>query len=414
MTIRDLWNRNFDRFVAGNKPVGRLLFHHFIGCTVNPTFKFMGMNSSIRVHLFTIQPSGTGKSFSVKLTQDIMKKLGSEKTLLVNIMTEASLSGTVISSGGGMFQTKYGLLAKLRSLAFDEGNVLLKGVNSSGMTDSLQTAMDEPGIVSKHLRGGDIRYETDTSIVASSYFTDVLSETVLTKGFLQRMLLSVSETKPDRSEIIKRVSACYDPNFMESMYKELIEISKVKQVEIPSTITGVLSEYSDLLYKNEIENQYDDKRGEILETFFNRSTIYITKLAVQNAIINHRDKLLPEDIYSTQDVMTDHLQSVCRLLDYVRISKRTGHSTKDRLEIILWILQQNNDKCSRTTMINTFRDLRKRKIWNLSYHRTLSFMDNAIGCKIVDEDKVYTIESDFIGTVGGGKERWFYAKEVIL
>jgi len=406
-----MWNEVFSTFVVGNEPIRRILFHHFIGCAVDTKFSFMGINTSLKIHAFMIQPSGTGKSFSVKLTYDIMKRLGIRDVHFSNIMTEASLSGTIVSTGG-CFVGVMGLLGKKKSITFDEGSMLLKGNLSANITDMLQTAMDEPGIVSKGLRGGIIEYEPKASILASSYFTDIITETALTKGFLQRMLLSVTEKEPDRKEMISKISASFNQELLNRMEEALKEISKIKQVLIPESLNNYITTYHNELYDTLILNQYEDKREEILKTFFNRSTLYIMKLAVQNAIINKRDILLPEDIDSTREIIMNHLKSICRLLDYITIKKQSCFTTKDRLEMMLYILQQHGNSCSRTHMLEGFKSLREQGIWNLAYNRTLMFMDDAIGSIITDEGKNYIIESDYIGQVGGGKERLFHAREL--
>ena len=153
----------------------------------------------LRVHVFWIQPSRTGKSIAWNFISDIMKECGVNYELFAS-GTDAGLVGSteaVLDENGkptGEFRTVDGLLAGKKAINFDEGSILLTP-NKHGQETVLylQTACNPVGsgnnTLVKHMKGNKVECPSLVSLWITTYPPKGVKEYVLTKGIFQRVLL---------------------------------------------------------------------------------------------------------------------------------------------------------------------------------------------------------------------------------
>ena len=153
----------------------------------------------LRVHVFWIQPSRTGKSIAWNFISDIMKECGVKYELFAS-GTDAGLVGSteaMLDDKGkptGEFRTVDGLLAGKKAINFDEGSILLTP-NKHGQETVLylQTACNPVGsgnnTLVKHMKGNKVECPSLVSLWITTYPPKGVKEYVLTKGIFQRVLL---------------------------------------------------------------------------------------------------------------------------------------------------------------------------------------------------------------------------------
>ena len=312
---------------------------------------------------------------------------------------EAALTGTVYKDDKtGKIKTKHGLLSVLNSLVWDEGSSLLRKTNfMQDITDVFQGVMDEPGKVIKGMRLGTVDYQTHTTLVAGSYMFPEFGQTLMTKGFLQRMfLIQTILTERDKRNIRIGVNLLKTgKNFRKiDRLKEAMRIL-VNKIQEPTDKMIMFDNESvmdfntilERVYKDSIEYQFVGDKQIVLETFFNRLHLLIDKIASQRAIINKKSKVELEDLKYAKSVCDIHLGSLLNMFDSVKRTHINTAQEKRRNMIVDLIKRAAGGIAYKKTLLDDLLELKKRGIWDLGYNRSKSLIEEMISKKAIHSEK---------------------------
>jgi len=199
--ILDAYLNHFSRTSMKNEVPGLLSFFFIQGQTTLPYVRLPTWDThlDLRVHVFWIQPSRTGKSIAWNFISDIMDNAEIPYELFAS-GTDAGLIGStkaVLDEHGkptDEVETIDGLLAGRKAINFDEGSILLTPNKHSQETVLyLQTACNPVGsgnnTLVKHMKGNKIECPSLVSLWITTYPPKGVKEYVLTKGIFQRVLL---------------------------------------------------------------------------------------------------------------------------------------------------------------------------------------------------------------------------------
>ena len=199
--ILDAYLHHFSQTSMKNEVPGLLSFFFIQGQTTLPYVRLPTGDThlDLRVHVFWIQPSRTGKSIAWNFISDIMDNAEIPYELFAS-GTDAGLIGStnpIMDDKGrptGEVEPVMGLLAGRKAINFDEGSILLTPNKHSQETVLyLQTACNPVGsgnnTLVKHMKGKTIECPSQVSLWITTYPPKGVKEYVLTKGIFQRVLL---------------------------------------------------------------------------------------------------------------------------------------------------------------------------------------------------------------------------------
>lgn len=395
--LYDFWRRYIDFYVVGNDHLKDVYFHVIIGAILryrNYYYLESGQKHSTRIHVFSIQNSGTGKSQTMKAAHWLLEYLNIESRYTTRD-NEAAMTGTMYrdEESGKIIITK-GMLSRKFFLAYDEGRVLLaKTAYNQDLTDFLQMAMDEPGMVSKGMKHGSIDYESMTSLVSGSYMMTEFKDTLLTKGFLQRMYITFREFMPKELEdmrlgvlLLKRYKNTDRIDKLKLSFKMLADrIPVLENGIIPFNIEDVQRFGIDLekTYREKIQYQFAKEKQDILETFFNRLHVMIDKIAAQRAIVNGKREVTYDDLQYGYERCREHIESLLRMFSYLKLIK-TDSSILDRELTIINVIRMEGGFINQSTLLKRLKELVEKGKWDLGINRTLNLISH-----MVENKKVY-------------------------
>jgi len=215
--ILDAYLHHFSQTSMKNQIPGLLSFFFIQGQTTLPYIRLPTGDThlDLRVHVFWIQPSRTGKSIAWNFISDIMEKAEIPFDLFAS-GTDAGLIGSTeqeYDSNGkptGEVKVVEGLLSGRKAINFDEGSILLTPNKHSQETVLyLQTACNPVGsgnnTLVKHMKGQKIECPSLVSLWITTYPPKGVKEYVLTKGIFQRVLLYHKHwDMDDRKEVSNR------------------------------------------------------------------------------------------------------------------------------------------------------------------------------------------------------------------
>lgn len=405
-----VWKKYVDYSVVENHELKEILFHVFLGViltTKGYTYIESGKKKSVRLHLFMLQDSGTGKSQLMKAHHDLLLSLGIKSRFTVTdnqaaitgtvyllpdeiigkLLQEAKEKGTNVSERDRVV-IKPGLLKDLHSLIWDEGSILLQ--NSpfmKNMTDIFQVVMDEPGRVSKGMKLGTIDYDTNTTIVAGSYMFNEFKDTLMKKGFLQRMFLFFKKfnEKEERNlrigvNLLKRKKNPLKLKELEKIMRmQLDKIPLLKNKIITFNDKDILKFNIDLeeIYSKYINKAFTGEKQVVLKTFYSRLHLIIDKVATQRAIILGKTEVDYEDLQYAKQLSLKHIVTLLHIFDY--LVGEEGPTIPERREmIILSILRLHDNKMVQKELLDELLKLKKLGKWDLGFNRTISFIDKLI------------------------------------
>ena len=199
--ILDAYLSHFSKTSMKNEVPGLLSFFFIQGQTTLPYVRLPTWDThlDLRVHVFWIQPSRTGKSIAWNFISDIMENAEIPFELFAS-GTDAGLIGSTeqeYDENGkptGDVRIVEGLLSGRKAINFDEGSILLTPNKHSQETVLyLQTACNPVGsgnnTLVKHMKGQKIECPSLVSLWITTYPPKGVKEYVLTKGIFQRVLL---------------------------------------------------------------------------------------------------------------------------------------------------------------------------------------------------------------------------------
>ena len=410
-----LWKNYMDFYVVENKHLKRILFHTFLGVILNNkgiNYIESARHKTIRISTFIIQDSGTGKSESMKALKEIVKYLGIA-TRFTQKDNEASASGSVfMEKGSNKVVIKKGHLADKMLYCWDEGSTLLEtSAYMDRMTDVFQGVMDEPGWVSKGMRLGTVEYPSPSTIVAGSYMFGKFRDTLVKKGFLQRMYISYKEFDENEKRNMRIGVNLLKRNVNFKRINELKSaLRKTLQRIEPPKDNHILFDPLDLVkfdkiledvYQDRIEKQFLGEKQTVLETFYNRLHTLIDKIAAQRAIVNGKKVVKYEDMMYGLQECGWHLKSLLNLFDYLYSGATMTQKESRETIVINNILQRGKRKLTQKEILNKTRELKIRGEWDLGYKRTIYLLE-----RMVLERKIYSENTRIDGKI----EKTYYVK----
>jgi len=400
MTLLDslwtLWKEYVDYYVVGNSELKKIMFHVFLGVVLTTKgygYAESGKKKSVRFHTFMIQDSGTGKSQMMKAYHDLVKDYAgieinkSSRARMTVKDNEASLTGSVYrDQRTSKIVKRKGMLHYLYTLCWDEGSILLKpSAFMDIMTDVFQVVMDEPGRVSKGMKLGNIEYPTDVTLVAGSYMFDAFRETLITKGFLQRMFLFHKEFTPKEKRDIR-----IGVNLMK-LHTDPEKIEKIKRAiavqidRIPTLVDHIIKFNREdvLVFNEELENmygkffdrQFGGEKQRVLETFYSRIHILVDKVATIKAIIEGKSEVDIEDLKYARMTCQMHIDSLLALFEFLKAGKVLT-VPEERQNVILSLVRQNDGKLMQKELMTRLKEMKDAGNWDLGMNKTLKLIEN--------------------------------------
>jgi len=421
--LYESWKKYFHCYVAGNEHLEKPMFHSLIGIlftSENARLCYLthGSYFSMRIHPFMLQPSGSGKSETVRCHNNLLTSINYElsqmgiklnlKSELTTKMTDAGLLGSVDKKGNLIF----GALSNDNVIYWDEGSVLFRDDNfTSGTRDTLQMALDEKGggmgQVSKRLGSipNPISYPSRTTLIAGSYLTPSMNKTIFNEGLFQRLYLTFKEYTYDDLRVLrrqvmelKRIDKFRDIDPIVKKINEIIyqlvdfcnrTYSKSGHTNNIRFNEGMLTEFYDMLDKMieaKTKGAFDDKgRQDILNTFSNRAMLCADKFAAQHAILFKKPEVELDDYKYGVEMAGQHLDSIYKILECVG---KVQYDTKKNYENIVIECLTANPGITQKTLVSLLRGTNGTPImgWDKSFNKTLEFLnemekDGKIVCK---------------------------------
>ena len=215
--ILDAYLHHFSQTSMKNEIPGLLSFFFIQGQTTLPYIRLPTGDShlDLRVHVFWIQPSRTGKSIAWNFISDVMENADIPYELFAS-GTDAGMIGStnpILDDNGkptNEVEVVEGLLAGRKAINFDEGSILLTPNKHSQETVLyLQTACNPVGsgnnTLVKHMKGKKVECPSLVSLWITTYPPKGVKEYVLTKGIFQRVLLYYKHwDMDDRQDVSSR------------------------------------------------------------------------------------------------------------------------------------------------------------------------------------------------------------------
>lgn len=393
-----LWKMYIDYFVVGNTELKKIMFHSFMGVILTyKGWRYIVSGDtycSTRVHLFIIQPSGTGKSQMMKAWSNLLMFLN-VPTRYTSNDNESNLVGSSFENRTtGDMEMVPGTLSTLFALGWDEGEILLSGKNAhmnvGVLTAQLQNVMDEPGqVAGKGMRAGNLSYPSNTTLVAGSYMFDEFKQTLLQKGFLQRMFMFYKYfTKQESDRIsagIELMKLQQNPDkiikLREKIKEQIAKIpecddrTKYMKFEKSAVIKWIPIKMR--LKKKYINGAYNGEKQDTLETFFNRFHNLIDKIACQHAILQGKNKIGFEDIMYAKKQALPHLQNVLECFD--SIQSRNKATPEQRRILIVIKLVNLSTGISQSDLMIKLGLLKNKSQWDLGSNRTFELLKKLSG-----------------------------------
>lgn len=425
--LKRLWKDYIDYYVVGNNELKEITFHAFLGIILtwkNRTYIESADKKSVRLHLFMIQDSRTGKGQLMSALTKLLYEFVPEKSKIRKTVkdNESCLCGTVyrlysdvdiknkkkgaegkISPRSDEVVIKRGILSTLLALIWEEGSVLLKySAYMDIVTDVFQVVMDEPGHVSKGMRLKTIEYPCNTTIIAGSYMFPEFRKTLITKGFLQRMFLHYKIFgKKEKRDIRIGVNLLKLHKNPEKI-KKIIEGIKILVSRIPERRDkdGIVKKYvtfndedtisfnNDLeeIYKEYVEYQFVGEKQKILETFYNGLHSLIDKIAAQRAMVLGRGEVIREDMEYGKQMCMMHLNSLLKIFDYL-IGGEIVTVPEEREKIVYTLIAQSEGKVIQKRLLEKLLERKKQGKWDLGFNRSLSLIKQMIENKKLHMEK---------------------------
>lgn len=384
-----LWKKYIDYYVIGNTELKRSFFWTFMGILLhhrNCSYIESAKKKTLRIHTFMIQDSGTGKTQVMENAHILMNYLGIKSRWTLKDNESAATGSCIFDHKDKSNSIKKGYLSELEAYSWDEGNVLLRPSGYMDvLTDHLQTAMDDPGHVSKGMRFGTIEYKTNVTLIAGSYMSPDIKKALLSKGFLQRMMISYKDHSPAEKRdirigigLLKLKHKSETINSINYAIKQITgKLPENKNIIFDEESVKKFNEDSEELYRNFIEYSYAAEKQRILETFFNRMHIIIDKIASIKAIIEGKDKVYYEDMKYGLEECKWHIKSLHGIFEYLERGKTT--TVKEQREMtILNIIRKHDGKIPHDELLSELHELKKAGIWDFGYPKSVELIQKMI------------------------------------
>lgn len=388
-----IWTQYYHMSVYKNEHLSPLLFLFVLGTYLtNKGVKNLlaGAYKSLRIHIFIIQSSGSGKSEAMKAVYYLCKFIGLDAAYTTKT-TDAALIGTISRDKDGEIFERKGELSYRDCYTWDEGSILMKsGPHSENLQDILQIATDEPGYIEKAMAHGVLKYYTHTSICAGSYLEEGINVAMLKRGCFQRMLLAYSTVSfTDVKEFLGNsnymfgVSYSERRNLMEEFKRELesIDFDKLNKSNAEHAKVYVKFNMNDTYeiskktvdFANYAEKAFklDDRRMDIIKTFIARNK-QIFQVAAICAAVNEKHEVTMEDLEVGLHLWEEHIKAANNIM-MLKSELITMNDYFKRLQFTKNILGQSS--LSKEELIQKLIGL---GTWDLGRNNTIKFLNESV------------------------------------
>lgn len=339
----------FGQISKGNPTYGRLAAHVLLGQILKNTKIYSGhIYVDPRISIFIIQPSATGKS----TPWGFISKVATEAGIHVDEVdeaTDAALVGSIEQeeivdpdTGAKIINYKVvkGKLAEAELLHFDEGSMLMeRGQHSAHAMTWFQKALNplgsEQSKCTKKLAHGDqIEFYPVCSLLITSHPLEGVMETILNKGFFQRIIMFPRDIPIPERQAIEYSRAdelgTHNPKTemdiptLGKLLKDIKEKYDGKEPQFNPNIRPVLKAKIKAFY--DIIKDAHPRVKEIMATFIPRYDNYMAVLAYHHMCDRNGDKVEIPDINYAFSVLyllfKDMMNWVEENADFYRIANK--------------------------------------------------------------------------------------------
>lgn len=397
-----LWKDYIDYFVVANQDLKKIFFHVFLGTVLtwkNYSYLESGEKKSLRMHFFGIQPSRTGKGQTMKHHHTLLEFIGVPSRYTTKDNESFLLGSVTLSKSSDNVIRRKGALNELFAEHWDEGGVLLKKSRDMDVIiDKLNMVMDEPGKVAKGMAHGSIDYTTNTTMIAGSYMFEEFKQTMMQKGFLQRMFIFFKDfTEIERREmrigvnLLKlRTDTKKIPKIMSAIKYKLKKIDEETNIEekiISFDSESVKKFNADIekLHDDYISHQFSGEKQKTLETFFGGLHTLVDKMAAIIATMKGKDKVYYSEMKEALELCILHLNSLLEIFDYIEGSGAANPKEK-REKIITDIIKKSDGKLIQTELLTKLRELKNVGKWDLGYNRSIDTINRMVSAHKISKE----------------------------
>jgi len=440
--LKQLWTEYFKMSIVKNDKFVIPLLLSIISCHTPIRYNLRGSTRYTRFHVFILQHSGTGKSQAMSVVHHFInsletlrqqyKKQVEENKIQINPLqlkdpiihahitqiTDAALVGSlneVRNKGVVTYVPRYGMLSDHLLVSWDEGGEMFKSrPYNEQLLSIIQSAVDEPGKVSKSLSHGKIEYEPKSTVIAGSYVTPDIRNSIWQSGFAQRFFCIFQDFTPEEMmEIYNNLSKFDEKDIELEQSRFQIENEVATMIFKPSFIDFNLGKEREIVHKEKIQpflqkeiyNVFTDNvKQKTLVSFIPRWFDVIDKAACNIAYIEGEERV-EKEVY--EEAFEICKQSILDVRDFMRDKpvEMKEETFQQRFEALRMIMIKYPSGIPTMQLKAELKDLRKKGKWTLGETNTFYFVNECWSKKLISK----YIQSQ-TGT-GGRKFIWSLAEK---
>ena len=391
-------------YVVKNEEMLIQLFHLLLGTILTKIEVKISLNKRIapRCNCFIIQSSGTGKGEAQdainQLVGEYNKKVENENLLSFIPKLEVAHRVSDFTTAGwiGSIERRrtviYGMLKEKDIILVPEGKTFFEKREYVGdIRYKLTSALDEPGIIQKRTRLGEISYESTSSIAVATIPLPEIDMAISQEGFFQRFFISFREfSEKEKNEIDKEKEELkkldYDRDIkpkLDNLVTSLIELAKsamwagfVGGVRIEECCVPEMERMRVALREKYFRHQYGDIRDSIVDSFYERLDWLLLELAAHHAVVEGKSQIDLEDYKYAVKAIEWHCESVGRLLDKIVGIKQDVNEKRKRF--IYKILEMHGGNIVKKELFRELMQWRRVGEWDLGETRTHQFIKSMV------------------------------------
>jgi len=400
---------------AGNDIMNSFMFLSLLGanCHRNRLYVSRYGLKDLRIHQMLIQPSRTGKGESLKVLGQALGYCGLTYTDQTQF-TDAGIVGKINSNQVTANRTKgytpddpeyidpitLGDLGIYDLISFSEGKQMIKtNAYSDDKLEILQGVMDTPGKLRKKLSDEiPIEYESNTSIIGTTYPLKDFEDIFLQQGIFQRMLIYVREFSMLDRRSLNRTLCLEEPVAgTESQYDDKMRklcqniVNQTNRIPNGTHIT-FSEEGKEALFKritkwtDLMEKEFRGEELMILSSYTTSSINLYSKIAAIAAVYNNAREITSKEVLSAHWYITEYLDSIRNEI----LMKTANVDDRAMKRVILQSVNRNPKKFTAKDIVKQMSDMHP-EISDTRFHKMV--IDLVKKEKILKEVKIETKDS---------------------
>ena len=404
-----------------NENFGKMLFAVCMSQVVDKYFSpsiRMGSNEiRYRLSVLLISPSRSGKGQATKVAKEFLTACDIPWTKTTQF-TDAGMVGSidrdiaklasVMMSKGNIKPEQLDLdpvipgdLKTYRTIFFDEAkSLVVPNKWTQNIYEILQEALDDPGMVRKKLADKyPIAYETNVSIIATTYYLKNFHQTLMEQGFFQRILVLVEQMTPERRKELND-ALCMD--WSSDVDKTLLELQ-----DLASRILADVHESERKFQEKDIKNiqttieaqkavkslvgshlqymrtNFSGSDLEVLMPFTTGSIEKIWKLGAISAVLDGRQQITALDVANAKEIVGLYLNSIMNEI-LANVELKTTQREKYESKILQLLKVSQAGGIAKTDLYRVAQEK-----MSLDYNRVVNIVRRMIdnGILLVNKEK---------------------------